>query len=105
MTVAELVRAALVTPDAAAALADLLDERGDYRGKWLRIRWRRFRTEYHRAENRVRNSDLFRWLFGRAMTTSEMGTLIVRDRDDAVRSFQRYVRERFREELAGETVA
>lgn len=70
-----------------------------------RARWRRFRTEYHRAATRERSDDLFRLLFGRPLTTAETGAPIVRERADAVRSFQRYIRERFREDLAGETVA
>lgn len=105
MTVAELVRAALVTPDAAGALADWLDENGDHRGRLLRVRWRRFRTEYRRAENRVRNNYLFRMLYCRGMNENEAQRFVEAERDEAVRSFARYIRERFQEELAGETVA
>lgn len=111
MTTRELVAAALVTPDAAGALADHLDEIGDPRGRWLRIRWRRFRTEYHRAaEFDVRQERRVLAPVTRALDAARAAGFVVEcevvsatvnvEREHVWQSFQRYIRARFREELA-----
>jgi hypothetical protein len=109
-TTAELVRAALVTPDAAGALADHLDAEGDRRGTWLRIRWRRFRTEYHRAseydagkERRIlgpvhRAIDAAR-AAGFTVECKVVSATVNVEREQIADGFRAYIRERFAEEL------
>lgn len=107
----ELVLAALVTPDAAAVLADHLDELGDARGKWLRVRWRRFRTEYHRAaECDARKERRILGPVHRAIDAARAAGFTVEcevvtatvnvEREHVWQSFRQYIRARFREELA-----
>jgi hypothetical protein len=107
----ELVLAALVTPDAAAALADHLDDLGDARGKRLRVRWRRFRTEYQRAaecdarkEHRIlgpvhRAIDAAR-AAGFTVECEVVAVTVNVEREHVWQQFRAYLCERFRKELA-----
>lgn len=102
---ASFAAAVLADLDAAGPFADWLDERGDPRGKFLRVRWRRWKTEraYEVRVAAERAAEILKpfrhmiagWRMAGAEVQVDQLAAHVSPSGRADASFRRYVAERF----------